>query len=541
MLTQFIPLLIGVVSIILLFIMLAAIYKVAPADKALVITGGKKLKIKVSGGSFVIPFFRKASYFDLCMLTVPADGDEIRTSTAIPIVVDWTAQIRPNSKNIDILQKAIISFNERGKDEIARDVKLTLMGAVRGVVATMTPEQVQYEKETFKQLIIDSVSDELADMGLELVSLNIQDITDNNGYYRDIATNDREQKRKEAEKIKAITSQEIRQQTAESERIARQSELDMDLQVAEKTKDNNLKKAAFKIETDKALADAEIAGDLQKTIRQQEVAEQEGRVEGVRQEQANLAAQKEKEVIKTRAEAEKIQAEIKAEEIARVNVIDAESRTKVTEQQAKMSTINAEAQARVMEQEAIGKAKAIEKEAAANANKIRLEGETQAEIIAKQGNAEAEAIKAKKLAEAEGEKALAEARSGNDKVNFEIEKLKIEANARIEIATKTASIMADLGKNAEFINIGGSSGNNDNVLMNTIGQVPELIKKLNVTNQALNGKEFNETIRDAVTSITEPLRGLGLLSTNNSIENTTIENAPVDTADKKVKSKSKTE
>ena len=183
------------------------------------------------------------------------------------------------------------------------------MGSVRSVVASMTPEQVQNDKETFKNEIVESVSDELADMGLELVSLNIQDITDNYGYYDDIAAIDREEKRKEAEKVRATANQQIRQQNAESEKIAKHSELDTELQIAEKAKDNSLKKAEFKMETDKANADAAVAGKLQETIRLQEVAEQEGKVEVVKQEQANLAALKQKEVSKTVAESEKIKAE----------------------------------------------------------------------------------------------------------------------------------------------------------------------------------------------------------------------------------------
>ena len=393
-----------------------------------------------------------------------------------------------------------MSFKERGNDGIIDDVKLTLMGAVRGVVATLTPEQVQNDKETFKEEIMKSVKDELDEMGLALVSLNIQDITDNNGYYDDIAAIDREEKRKEAEKVKAMANQQIRQQSAESEKVAKQSELDTELQIAEKNRDNDLKKAAFKIETDKANADAEIAGELQKTIRMQEVAEQEGRVEVVRQEQANLAAQKEKDVTKTRAEAEKIKAEIKAEE-----------------------------EANVMETDALGKAKAIETEANANAKKIKVEGETEADIITKKGVAEAEAIKAKKLAEAEGERALAEARAANDKVNFEIEKLKIETQARIEIATNTAKVMADLGKNAEFVNVGGNG--KDNVLMDTLGGVPALLKKLDVTNKALSSddKSFNEEIHDLVAALAGPLKGLGLLSTsiNNTISNESNESSEV--------------
>ena len=177
-----IPAAIVLAAIILVIAFLCSIYKVADVDKALIITGGKEPIIKVSGGSFVIPIFRKASYFDLCMLTVPADSDEIKTKTSVPIVVDWPAQIRPNTKDMAILKKAIVSFKERGIDGIIDDVKLTLMGAVRGVVATLTPEQVQNDKETFKNEIMKYVSDELDDMGLELVSLNIQDITDNGGY-----------------------------------------------------------------------------------------------------------------------------------------------------------------------------------------------------------------------------------------------------------------------------------------------------------------------------------------------------------------------
>lgn len=493
---------IALAALIVIIIFLCCIYRVADVDKALIITGGKEPVIKISGGSFVIPIFRKASYFDLCMLTVSTDGDEIKTKTSVPIIVDWTAQIRPTTKDINILKKAIVSFKERGQQGIIDDVKLTLMGSVRSVVASMTPEQVQNDKETFKQEIVESVSDELADMGLELVSLNIQDITDNYGYYDDIAAIDKEEKRKEAAKVKANADQQIREANAESNKIAKQRELDAALAISEKERDNNLKKAEFKVETDKANADAEVAGQLQMTIRQQEIAEQEGKVAVVQQEQANLAAQKEKEVIRTKAEAEKIKAEIKAEE------------------EATVATVNAKARAQVIEEEARGKAKAVEAEATANANAIRVNGETEADIIAKKGAAEAEAIKAKKLAEAEGEKALAAARASNEKVNFEIEKLKIDANARIEIATKTAEIMAEIGKNAEFVNIGGNAGVNGtgNVLLDTLAGVPGLMKTLNAENQALNGKAFNEEINDLVTAIVEPIKGI---LSNSTTTNTT--------------------
>lgn len=515
---------VALVALIAIIIFLCSIYKVADIDKALIITGGKEPVIKVSGGSFVIPIFRKAQYFDLCMLTVPADGDEIKTKTAIPIIVDWTAQIRPNVKDVQVLKKAIVSFKERGNDGITEDVKLTLMGAVRGVVATMTPEQVQSDKEAFKEAIVESVMDELSDMGLELVSLNIQDITDNNGYYDDIAAIDREEKRKEAEKVRATANQQIRQQNAESEKAAKHSELASELEIAERAKENDLKKASFKIETDKARADAEVAGALQKTIRMQEIAEQEGRVEVVRQEQANLAAQKEKEVIITRTQAERERAEINATAQANVDKIDAEAQVLVAEKEADAKKITAEAEAEKIRQEGKAVADVAKQKGLADAEVSKQKGLTEAEVIRQKGIAEAEAEKARLLAMAEGERALADARASNEKVNFEIEKLKIEANARVEIATKTAQIMADIGKNAEFVNIGGAASgqNTGNVLLDTLSGIPSLMKVLNAENNALNGESINDTVNGLVSSVASPLKGMLVNKTENIInENNT--------------------
>ena len=87
--------------VIAIVIFCCMIYKVADIDKALIVTGGKKPIVKVSGGSFVIPIFRKAQYFDLCMLTVTADRDEVKTVTAVPIIIDWTAQIRPDTSDVE--------------------------------------------------------------------------------------------------------------------------------------------------------------------------------------------------------------------------------------------------------------------------------------------------------------------------------------------------------------------------------------------------------------------------------------------------------
>lgn len=499
-----IPIGIGVGALVFLIIFLCSIYRVADIDKALIITGGKEPVIKVSGGSFVIPIFRKAQYFDLCMLTVKADRDEIRTITSVPIVTDWTAQIRPDTNDMANLKKAIVSFKERGQDGIIQDVKLTLTGAVRDIVASMTPEAVLRDKAEFAQKVRETVEDEMRNMGMELVSLNIQDISDNNHYYDNIAALDMEDKRLAAENKKADIDRDVRKKKAEAEKDASQNELDSRLAIAEKQRDNDIKAAGFKAETDRANADAQVAGELQMTIRQQEVAEQQGRVEVVRQEQANLAAMKEKAVIATKAEAEKEKKRISAEAEADVNRIAAETRVQVAEKDANALKIEADAIA-----------EKTRKEGRAVADVQKEQGLAEAEVTKQKGLAEAEAERARLMAQADGERALAEARASNEKVNFEIEKIKLEQEARITIATKTAEIMAEIGKNAEFVNIGGSAQGSGalhsptgNVLLDTLAGVPSLMKMLNVENQALNGRSLNEEVEDLIGSMARPMKGM---------------------------------
>ena len=509
-----------------LIIFLCCIYRVADIDKVLIVTGGKEPKIKVSGGSFVIPIFRKAQYFDLCMLTIKADRDEVKTVTAVPIIIDWTAQIRPDVNDETRLKKAIMSFKERGQEGIVNDVKLTLTGAVRDIVASMNPEDVLKDKQKFTDKVKEIVADEMVKMGMELVSLNIQDITDNNGYYDNMAAPDMEAKRQTAEITKAQVDQAVREQKAESEKIAQQAELASQLEVAAKKKDNDLQLADFKTQTDVANANAAIAGELQKTKRLQEVATEQGKIKVVEQEQANKAAEKEKEVIATRAEAEKQKKRIEAEADANVRTIAADAGVAVAERDANAIKISADAYAEKVLKEGSADADVVRKKGIAEAEVQKAQGLAEADVQKARGIAEADVDRAKRMAEAdgtkaqlmaqaEGERALAEARASNDKVNFEIEKLKIEAQARVEIATKTATIMADVGKNAEFVNIGGSAqgqGATGNVLLDTLRGIPELMKVLNVENEALNGQPFNDEVEGLVKSIAGPVKGI--LSSN---------------------------
>lgn len=135
-------------------------------------------------------------------LIVSTNQEEIMTKTAVPIVVDWTARICIDMDNIDRLRFTPYCFKSIGRDERIEEftndyVRITLAGIVCDAVASMTPEEILADKEAFKKKVQESMDDEMSKTGL-LVSFNIQDITDRNGYLDNIAFLDESEEKKAA-------------------------------------------------------------------------------------------------------------------------------------------------------------------------------------------------------------------------------------------------------------------------------------------------------------------------------------------------------
>ena len=160
------------------FIYIRARYKIADANQALVITGGKgEPKILVGGGAFIAPL-RKAQFFDLGLKTVNSTNEATHTTTMIPVVVEWTAQLRADTSKDEngelnlSLRNAILGFTNFSGN-IADSLQQSLEGEVRAVIATMTPEDLVRNKVSFTEQVNTNVRDSMAELGFKLVSLNI--------------------------------------------------------------------------------------------------------------------------------------------------------------------------------------------------------------------------------------------------------------------------------------------------------------------------------------------------------------------------------
>lgn len=541
----FIPI---VAIIVVVMLVLVLTIKIASGNEVLVVTGvgatkkvTKKVKvsrngemveedqvtyepkIKVAGASVVIPFIQQSRKFDICVKKASKDNDTMKTKTGVEIVIDWSISYAPNADTIDTLQPCIRQFLDKKDDEIREIVMSSVAGGMRAVISTMTPQQVMVGKETLDESVQTNIAGQMAELGYK-VQIYIQEVRDAEGstYYRDLAAEDREKTRQNAATITAEADQTIRQKQALTEQAAKQAELDSEVAIAERERDAALKKASFKVETDQADADAAIAGELRTTERNRELTEKQGAVKVMEQEQAELAAKAEQTVTVTRAETAKRQAIIEAQAKSEQRQIDAQAAATVAETEAagkaKAAQATATGEAEAAKAKAAGEAEAarlradgeaaaIKLKASADAERISTTGEAEAKAIEAKGLAEAAAIEAKGKAEAEAARALSDAQAANDRVNFEIQKLEIEAKAKVEIATNIATAMATVGEKATFYDFGGHTGAGDSsdLLTRVMSNIPQIFAKANLQNQALNGQPLPGTINDLMSALIGPL------------------------------------
>ena len=401
---------------------------------------------------------------------------------------------------------------------------------------------------------------------LAILSIHeVEDVTSGT-YYQDLAAKDREIVRRDAANISAEAEQSVREKKAMTNLAAQQAELDAQVAIAERQRDTDVRKAQFQAETAREQAKSAMAGQLEQEAINQQLEEKKGAVEVMKAEQANRAALKQQEVEVTRAETAKrttvieAQAEAERKKAEAAGVAEAHKVSAAGEAEAKKLTAageaeaaavrktrEAEASAEARKKEAEGSATAKKTEAAADAEAtkvkadaeaiaIKAKGEAEAAATAAKGKAEAEAIEAKGKAEAEAARALSDAQAANDKINFELQKIEIEQNTKVQIATNVATVMAEVGKNAKFYDFGGGDkkeGGGD-LLTGVLGRIPQLFAKANLENDALNGEELPDTVKKLVAAIADPIKGKEALGANGvDVETKVMEAIPVEIEDEK--------
>lgn len=392
---------IGAVAV-LIAAFIGASYIKCPPDQVFLISGLKKQpRVIIGKAAFRIPFFERVDTLTLKLIQIDVKTSNVPTADYINVDVDAVANIRI-PQDATLIQVAARHFLNQSGDFIGRNVQQVLEGNMREIIGQMPLTDLVNNKQLFSQKIQENASDDIKAMGLEIVNLNVQTCTDENGAIEDLGIDNLVKIQKAAKMAKAEAEKEIKIAEAQADEEGAAARAKADANIAKQQKDLSIKKSEFKIEQDTKKATADAAYKIQeaaqqKTINEQVVDAEVAKAEKLTELKEREVALKEKEldaIVRKKADAEKYAAEVQAQAERAVLIQQAEANAEAAERDAQAAVASARAKKESDELEAQGIKAKLEAEAAGK-KAILL--------------AEAEGIRAKALAEAEGIEKKAEA------------------------------------------------------------------------------------------------------------------------------------
>ncbi|MEM9151588.1 MAG: SPFH domain-containing protein, partial [Cyanobacteria bacterium P01_F01_bin.3] len=183
-------LILGLVSVGALIALLKTCLRICNPNQILIISGRKYknkngqsvgYRVVFGGRTLVIPIIERVQSMDMTTMPIPVEVTNAYARGGTPLNIQAIANVKISS-NRSIVGNAIERFLGRNRSEIRRVVRETLEGNLRGVVALLTPEQVNEDRLNFAERIAADVAKDLAKLGLHLDTLKIQSVTDDVDY-----------------------------------------------------------------------------------------------------------------------------------------------------------------------------------------------------------------------------------------------------------------------------------------------------------------------------------------------------------------------
>ena len=387
-LTTILPYLPIVLIVIVALIILKAGYIKAPPDTALIISGmHKKPRVLIGKAGIRIPFFERVDSLSLGAIQIDVKtGSAVPTAEYINVRVDSTVSVRVG-QNPEMIALAAQNFLNVDRDTIARKINDLLEGNIREIVGQMKLTDMVSDRKLFSEKVQENAVPDLARYGLELITFNVQNFSDDNDVITNLGIDNVAQISKNAAIAKSNAEREIEVAKAENAKQANDAKVKAAEDIATRNNDLAIKQAQLQQEADTRKAQAAAATGIEE--------ENQRKIKEVAATNANIAkAERE-------AELKQKQIQLKEYELDALIRKQAEADKFAAEKQAEADLIRRQKEAEARAYEAIKNAEA--KKAQADAD--RYAAEQQAAGIQAVGAAEAAAIEAK----AEAQKKMGEA------------------------------------------------------------------------------------------------------------------------------------
>ncbi len=486
------PLILLVVAAIVVFVTITALisrYKRCPSDKILVIygrTGGSSARCIHGGGAFIWPVIQDYAFLDLKPLSIEANLTNAlsRQNIRVDVPCRFTIAISTDSESMNAAAERLLGLSADQIQELAKDI---LFGQLRLVIATMTIEEINSDRDKFLDNISKNVDSELKKIGLKLINVNVTDIKDESGYIEALG--------KEAA-AKAINEAKI--SVAEQEKIGETgkalADREKDTQIAETHRDRDVKIAITQKDREISIASAikdESIGKAE-AERDTRIKTSEANAVAIQGENEAKIAIANSEALRREKEAESLRIAISAEKVQQAKALEA---AYLAEQKAELARSERERStqiANIVIPAEIAKQRAII-EAQAEAERIRENAKGEADAIYAKMEAEAKGLYEILTKQAEGYKEVVAAAGGDPTNAFQlllIEKLPELVKTQVEAVKNIKIDKITVWDSGQGENGNNSTANFVSGMMRTVPPLNDLFNMagLNLPNY-LKGKD----------------------------------------------------
>lgn len=273
--------------VVLLILAFKNLYYVCTPSQVLIFSGsrtsvaGKSYGYRLikGGSSFRKPFIEKVDMIDVSNMIIDLQATNAYVKGGVPVNVVGVANVKIASHE-PLINNAIERFLGKTRAEVMAIAKATLEGSLRGVLATLTPEQLNEDRNLFAERLVQEVENDMTALGLVVDTLKIQNITDDVKYLDSIGRTRNADLLSSARVAEAIARADSMVRTAENNEREVHAQITADTSVAQADAQKMLTDALTQRQAVVAEENAAVAAMVAKAKAEVEV--QKARIEQIR-------------------------------------------------------------------------------------------------------------------------------------------------------------------------------------------------------------------------------------------------------------------
>jgi flotillin len=273
----------AIIAILVILAFIKANLRICHPNEILVFSGRKRrledgtevgYRIIKGGRGLRIPIIESVTRLPLNIIPIDLELTGALTNGLIPINIQAMANVKLAGSEQEGLSHALERFLGKNISDISQVAKENIEGGLRGVLATLTPEEANSNRIAFSERVAEEARADLMRLGLVLDTFKIKHISDEQGYLEAVGRRKNAEVRRDARITEATAEADARLVAAEAKKKGNVAEAVADMSIVEAENELRVKKAELASQANASEARAKVAGDIARITEEQMLEEQ---------------------------------------------------------------------------------------------------------------------------------------------------------------------------------------------------------------------------------------------------------------------------